>query len=174
MSWQAIVAVDAAGGIGRAGAIPWKFKEDMAFFRQQTLGQHVVMGRRTWQSLGERCLPGRSQHSVIQSDCSADCLQRLQAANAGENIQLFPSVDSLLQSQAGETCWIIGGARLYEECFRRDLCDRLWLTRIHAAFDCDCQLQLPPASLYNIQEIRSITSACGLTGSIELWQRRRP
>jgi dihydrofolate reductase len=53
-----IVARARNGVIGRDGALPWRLPEDLAFFKRTTMGQPIVMGRRTWESIG-RPLPGR-------------------------------------------------------------------------------------------------------------------
>ncbi len=55
-----VVARDRNGVIGRAGGLPWRLRSDMALFKATTLGKPILMGRRTWESLPRRPLPGRT------------------------------------------------------------------------------------------------------------------
>ena len=57
-----VVAVAENGVIGRNGALPWRLKSDMAHFRKATMGRPVVMGRKTWDSLPKKPLPGPHQY----------------------------------------------------------------------------------------------------------------
>jgi dihydrofolate reductase len=61
----AIVAINHQGVIGVGNALPWRLKRDMQFFREQTLGNIVLMGRKTFDPLGGKCLPGR--YNVVMS-----------------------------------------------------------------------------------------------------------
>ncbi len=58
-----VVAAARNGVIGRAGGLPWKLSSDLKLFRQLTLGRPVIMGRRTWESLGIKPLPDR--HNIV-------------------------------------------------------------------------------------------------------------
>src|SRR5690242_13541873 len=64
-----VVAVAENGVIGRNGALPWRLKSDMAYFRKVTMGKPVVMGRKTWDSLPRKPLPGRT-NIVVTRDAS--------------------------------------------------------------------------------------------------------
>lgn len=117
-----IAAVASNGVIGDQGALPWRLPGDMRFFRAQTMGHHVVMGRRTWASLG-RALAGRV-NLVVSS--------RRDLAAAGAIV--VPSLDAAidLARGAGESeLYVIGGASLYREALPR--ADRIYLTRVDAA-----------------------------------------
>ena len=61
----AIVAINHEGVIGAGNALPWRLKRDMQFFREQTTGNVVLMGRKTFDSLGRKCLPGR--YNIVMS-----------------------------------------------------------------------------------------------------------
>lgn len=97
-----IWAQSTSGVIGRDGGIPWHLPEDLARFKQLTLGHTVVMGRRTWESLPTRVrpLPGRRNVVISRTPgyraAGADVLGALDAAGA-----------------AGEPIWVIGGAEIY-------------------------------------------------------------
>ncbi len=130
MHLSIIVAVSENGVIGRDGGLPWHLSADLQRFKRLTMGHTIVMGRRTWESIG-RVLPGRTMivvsrqadyHVPVEGICVANSLEdALQiAAAAGED----------------ET-FIVGGAELYREALSR--ADRLYLTRVHAQIDGDTQ-----------------------------------
>ena len=113
--------------IGKNGDLPWHLPEDLAHFKRTTLGQAVVMGRITWESIPEkfRPLPGRRNVVVSrQADyiaTGAAVVTSLQAALA-----LFP---------ADEVVWLIGGAQLYAQAL--PLASHLVVTEIDADFEGD-------------------------------------
>jgi dihydrofolate reductase len=119
-----VVAADEHGGIGRAGALPWRLPDDLRRFRSLTLGRPVVMGRRTWESIG-RPLPGR--HNIVVS------------RQTGRSIPGCTVVPSLPAALAGagpvpEVC-VIGGAEIYREAL--PIADTIHLTRVHASVGAD-------------------------------------
>jgi dihydrofolate reductase len=113
-----IVAMDENRVIGRAGGLPWQLPDDLKRFKQLTLGKTVLMGRKTWLSLG-RPLPQRDNW-VLSRDPSF--------APAGARV--FPRLDAALAAHAGGELMVIGGAEL----FAQTLADatRLYLTLVHA------------------------------------------
>jgi dihydrofolate reductase len=125
-----IVARARNGVIGRDGALPWRLPEDLAFFKRTTMGHPIVMGRRTWESIG-RPLPGRRNIVVSRrSDYTA----------AGAEVA--PSLDEALRLCAGSAeLFVIGGAQLYAEALAR--ADRLFVTEIDADFDGDTRWPAP-------------------------------
>lgn len=100
MTVALIWAQSTSGVIGRDGAIPWRLPEDMARFRELTMGHTVVMGRRTWESLPGRFRPLPGRRNVVVSR-NPD----YQARGA--------EVVSSLADIAAETTWVIGGAEIY-------------------------------------------------------------
>ncbi len=127
MPLHLIYARAANGVIGKDNTIPWHIPEDMAHFKQLTLGCPVVMGRKTWDSLPPRFrpLPGRTNIVVTrQGDWQAD------GAVRATSLQ-----DALQQAPTGQTVWIIGGAQIYAEAL--PLAERLEVTEIDQAFDGD-------------------------------------
>ncbi|MDT0156950.1 dihydrofolate reductase [Microbacterium sp. ARD32] len=125
MSWAGLIWAEAAGGvIGAAGGMPWHVPEDLAHFKQVTLGDPVIMGRRTWESLPERFrpLPGRENIVVTrQQDWAADGVRR-----AGD---LDEAVRGL------ERMWIIGGAEIFRQVIGQ--ADRLEITELDLTVDGD-------------------------------------
>jgi dihydrofolate reductase len=121
-----IVAVADNGVIGRGGALPWHLPDDLAHFRRTTLGKPVIMGRRTFVSIG-RPLPGR-QNVVLSRDPEFRARGCLVARNLDEALGLHSTAPEQI---------VIGGASLYEEALPR--AQRIYLTRVHAS---------PPGDVY--------------------------
>jgi len=112
------------GVIGAKGGLPWHLPEDLAFFKRTTMGHPIIMGRRTWESIG-RPLPGR-RSIVVTRD-------RNFAATGAEVVH---SLDEAIRRCAGtDEIFVIGGALLYAEVLGR--ADRLLLTEIDADFEGD-------------------------------------
>ena len=119
-----IVARARNGVIGRDGTLPWRLPEDLAFFKRTTMGHPIVMGRRTWESIG-RPLPGR--RSIVVSR---------QAGFAAAGAEVAASLDEALRLCAGSAeVFVIGGAQFYAEALPR--ADRLIVTEIDADFEGD-------------------------------------
>ncbi len=117
-----IVAVATNGVIGAGGALPWRIPADMKWFKARTMGHHIVMGRRTWDSLG-RALPGRT-NLVLSRD----------AALVTPGATIVRSLDDAIAiaRRADETeLFVIGGGELYREALPG--ADRIYLTEVDAA-----------------------------------------
>lgn len=115
-----VVAAADNGVIGRDGAMPWHLPADLRRFRQLTMGKPVIMGRKTFQSIGKP-LPGR--HNIVlsrESGWSADGVSVV----AG-----LPQAVALAAEEAPAEIMVIGGAQIY--ALARPLADRIELTRIH-------------------------------------------
>jgi dihydrofolate reductase len=100
-----IVAVDRNLAIGRGGTLPWHYSADLKFFKQTTLGNAVVMGNRTWQSL-KKPLPDRL-NVVLTSGTGNDAV---------DSVVRLPTVQSILtlaKTLTGDL-FVIGGAKTYE------------------------------------------------------------
>lgn len=118
-----IVAVAENGVIGRDNALPWHISEDLRYFKQVTSGKTVIMGRKTYQSIG-RPLPNRT-NIVITRD----------PGFTAEGVVVAHSLEeALTQAVAGEAV-VIGGSSLFEDALKR--ADRFYLTEIHRAYDGD-------------------------------------
>ena len=123
-----VLAVAENGVIGKKGAIPWHISDDMKRFKALTLGHTVVMGRKTWDSLPKKPLPGRINVVVTRQ-------QDWQAEGA-------VVAHSLGQATAGTsgTVMVIGGAEIYERAL--PLASRIELTEVHRAFEGDAKFIL--------------------------------
>lgn len=122
-----VVAVAANGIIGRAGRLPWHLPEDLAWFKQVTLGKAMVMGRATWDSIG-RPLPGRD--SVV--------LTR-QAGWHAEGAHAAHSLDDALALAArlrpSEEIAVIGGARVFADALPR--AGRIYWSEVKGEYEGD-------------------------------------
>jgi dihydrofolate reductase len=123
-----IAAVAENGVIGCGGQLPWHLSDDLRRFKQLTVGHTIVMGRRTWESIG-RALPGR--RTVVVSRRPAYSVDV-------DGVQVAASLDAALGNGAAagdDEVFIVGGAELYREALPR--ADRLYITRVlaHVAGD---------------------------------------
>lgn len=122
-----IAAVAANGVIGNGNALPWRLPEDLKRFKALTLGHPVIMGRKTFESIG-RPLPGRRNIVISRNTLFA-----------AEGCETAPSLDAALASCAGTTneIFVIGGAQIYSEAM--PLADRLYLTELRRDFPGDAR-----------------------------------
>jgi dihydrofolate reductase len=131
-----VVAVAKNGVIGRDGDLPWRLSSDMKRFKAATMGKPVLMGRKTWQSLQVRPLPGR-QNLVLTRDANfkadgawvyTDLAAMLAAGRA------------MAQTSGADEVCVIGGAQLYEATL--PIADRIVLTEVNLAPQGDARLDL--------------------------------
>jgi dihydrofolate reductase len=122
-----IVAAAANGVIGRGGAIPWRLPEDLRRFKALTLGHAVVMGRKTWDSLPKKPLPGR-QNFVVTRDAGWTAPGALPVTS--------PDI-ALVGAAPGTAIMVIGGAQIYRHFLPQAA--RIELTEVHRDFDGDAR-----------------------------------
>jgi dihydrofolate reductase len=144
MKISLIVAMDRNRLIGRGNALPWHLPAELQHFKALTLGKPILMGRKTYESIG-RPLPGR--HNIVISrnpDFSAP------------GCTVVASVEAALAAAGDvEEVMVIGGAQLYAELLPR--AQRIYLTRIEAEFDGDAWF--PPLADATWQEVACSTQA---------------
>ena len=111
--------------IGIKNTLPWKLPNDMKWFRQNTMGKPIIMGRKTFESFGAKALPGRT-NIIISRD------ENYQAKDS----VVVHSIDEALKAAGdAEEVMIIGGASFYEQMLPR--ADRLYLTLVEADIEGD-------------------------------------
>jgi dihydrofolate reductase len=130
MQLTLIAAVAENGVIGRGGQLPWHLSADLRRFKRLTMGHAILMGRRTWESIG-RPLPGRT--SIVISR-QADYQPGHDGVLVATNLDEALSQARKFASDSDEA-FIIGGARIYEMSSPR--ADRLLVTRVHASVEGD-------------------------------------
>ena len=126
MKISLVVAASQNNVIGRDNQLPWHLPEDLEYFKSVTMDKPILMGRRTFDSIG-RPLPGR-RNIVITRDLEWDA----------EGVEVVHSVDDALAAGSlanSDEIMIIGGAQIYRECL--PIADRLYLTRVEAEIDGD-------------------------------------
>ena len=102
--------------IGNRGDIPWHLPEDFKWFKKTTMGDILVMGRKTYESIG-RPLPGRDTY----------VLSRTPREIAG--VHSFTDLEALDHLKTNQTIWIAGGGEIYKQMLGK--CSELYLTRVH-------------------------------------------
>ncbi len=122
-----IVAVDRNQGIGFNGQMPWpRLTHDLRWFKEKTTNNVVIMGRKTWESIGSKPLPNRINF-VLSSRYIKGCDES------------FNDPDILIElsklSHPDKEIFIIGGSAVYEEYM--DIIDRFYITEIDSSFNCD-------------------------------------
>src|SRR5258708_14750149 len=116
-----IAAVAANGVIGREGQLPWHLREDLKHFKRLTLGHPIIMGRRTWESLG-RALPGRDNIVVTRTP-----------GYDAPDAAVASSLEAALALCTGESvAFVIGGQQLFAESL--PLAAGLFLTQSHPGY----------------------------------------
>lgn len=128
MTTVALVVARAANGvIGHNGAVPWRIPADMQHFRRVTMGNPCIMGRKTWESLPRKPLPGRT-NIVITRD---------RAFHADGAVVVHSLEDALAraEAEAPQEIAVIGGADIYALALPR--AGRVYLTEVHAELEGD-------------------------------------
>lgn len=127
-----IVAVANNRVIGRANQLPWHFPNDLQHFKATTLGQTVIMGLKTFESLGCKPLPKRDNIVLDRT-----------GQNPYPGQTYFTNLDDALRHVRTRDAFIIGGAELYRTTI--DRVDGIYLTRIHADYEGDVLYpEVPP------------------------------
>ena len=134
------------GVIGRDGDLPWRLKSDLALFKQVTLFKPVIMGRKTWDSLPKKPLPGRL-NVVLSRDGSFEPQGAVVCESLNEALQIAREQAS--EDGAEEVC-VIGGAAVFAEVLPR--AKRLYLTEVDAAVEGDTMM--PPLAENEWREVR--------------------
>lgn len=156
-----IAAVSRNGAIGRGNALLWHLPEDLRHFKATTLGAPIVMGRRTWDSIG-RPLPGRRNLVVTrQADWQAAGAERVGSLD-----------EAIAQAGAVPKVFVVGGAQLYAQALPQ--ADALVLTEIDAdATDADTFFPAWDRSAFSADAGPWQTSSAGPRFRVVTWQRRR-
>jgi len=155
-----IAAVASNRVIGASGKLPWHLPEDLRHFRALTYGHPVIMGRRTWDSLGKP-LPGRDNIVITRS-------QRFKAPGARVTCSLEAALALCANSPVA---FVIGGAELYVAALA--YADALLLTEIHRDYDGDARFPDFERSAWQESERLPRSTAEGLRYDFVRYQRTR-
>lgn len=133
-----IVATDAQRGIGINNTLPWKLPEDLAHFKRTTSGHPIIMGRKTFDSIG-RPLPNRRNIVITRN-----------SAWQHAGVEVVSSVEQAIALLNGAEGFVIGGAEIYRQTL--PLAQRLIITEIAATYACDAFFPEPDANVWQETE----------------------
>ena len=154
-----VVARARNGTIGRNNALPWHLPEDLKHFRKLTTGHAIVMGRRTFESIG-RPLPSRRSIVISRTESFAP-----------EGVEVVASLDDALARCAGmPEAFVIGGAGLFQEAI--EVADRAIVTEIDADFEGDTFFEPLDAAQWTPTSRTEAESASGLRYAIVIYERK--
>lgn len=145
--------------IGINNTLPWHLPEDLKRFRALTTGHHIIMGRKTYESLG-RLLPGRTTVIVTRNKDF-----KVQGALIAHSLQA-----ALLLACGDDEPFVIGGAELYKDGLQQ--ATKLYITEVHAEFAGDAFLPEIDLSHWNLSEKKGHTSTSGLKYSDLIYSRK--
>ena len=120
-----IVAVSEDLGIGKDNELLWHISEDLKRFKRLTSGNTVIMGKKTWESLPRKPLPGRK--NVVLTDNPSETIEG--------SVTVYSIVDALSKCEKSEEIFIIGGGSIYRQFM--PLADRLYITHVHKKAEAD-------------------------------------
>jgi dihydrofolate reductase len=158
-----ILARASNGVIGRDNALPWRLPEDLAHFKRTTMGAPIIMGRKTWESLG-RPLPGR--HNIV---VTRDATRRYDGC---DTVTSLDDALVLAARDGADEVFLIGGAQLYAEGIGR--ADRLLITEIDADFDGDTTFPAPDTAQWEeaARETHRAQAPNDFEYAFVTWQRK--
>lgn len=144
MKLTEIAAIGKNRELGKDNQLIWHFPQDLKFFKEQTKGHTIVMGRKTFESL-PNMLPKR-HHIVISKS----------GAKFPEEVEVFSSIDAFVDAYQTkeEEIFVIGGATIYKQML--SLCHRLILTEINQSYDADVFFPEFDKNLYHKQILNDI------------------
>lgn len=151
MTLSHIVAASENDVIGVNGRLPWEIPEDMKFFREKTKNKSIIMGRKTFESVGHP-LPNRLNVVITRQK---------NYAPAAPNVVVKPDLKSAIEycksqiSKYGEEIFIIGGGEIYKESM--SIVDVIYLTRIHKDFPGDTKYPRVDENMFELVEQRDRT-----------------
>lgn len=137
-----IVAMDPHNGIGLDGKLPWHIKEDLKLFKEKTLNHKIIMGRKTFESIGKP-LPNRDNYVVTRN-------AQLQSL---DNINIIHNFEEFLKTNenSDEEIFVIGGAEIYQIAL--PYAKRLAISRVNKTYTCDTFFPL-----FNLQKYKEVES----------------
>lgn len=157
--YSIIVAVDRRGLIGNGNQLPWRIPEDMEYFRKKTLGHTVIMGRRTWESIGR---PLDQRTNVVLTNCKDYSPHGVIVCHDIAEIDGLPNQDE---------CFVIGGAKVFE--LYLPMITRLYMTRIDGVFEGDTYFPDYDISEWELNYFEELETRSGIKLSFNEYQRKR-
>jgi dihydrofolate reductase len=156
-----IVAVSEDWGIGKDNELLWHISEDLKRFKRLTTGNTVVMGKKTWESLPRRPLPGRK--NIVLTDNSKEIIE-----NA---LTCYSIEDALSKCSPDEEVFIIGGGSIYRQFM--PLADRLYITHVHKKAPADIYFPEIDLNIWKVNEEEEFVSDEGIPYTYTVYLRRK-
>ncbi len=166
MSIYHVVAMAQNKVIGKDNKLPWHFSADLKFFKALTTGQTVIMGRKTFESIGKP-LPNRENFVLSRASYKIilEAFSKLKPEEA-QKVKNFESIRDAIQAVKTEKAFIIGGAEIYKQTI--DKIDGIYLTLIHQDFEGDAYYPGVPAGFREVsRETLQEKTACLTAGGQE-------
>lgn len=126
-----IAAVAENGAIGKNNDLIWHLPDDMKFFKNQTMGKPVVMGRKNYESIPHKYRPLSGRENVVITK---------DTAYEAPGCRVFHEIDealAALEKEGNEEVYIIGGGQIYTLALEKNLVDEMYLTEVHEKFEAD-------------------------------------
>ncbi|MEY4467829.1 MAG: hypothetical protein RIR21_1622 [Pseudomonadota bacterium] len=154
-----IVATERQNGIGIRNTLPWRLPEDLAFFKRTTTGHTIVMGRKTFDSIG-RPLPNRRSIVITRN-----------SAWQHEGVETASSLAHAVELAGSGEAFVIGGAQIYVEAL--PLASRLIVTEIAGDFECDAFFpSIDPTNWEEVSRDTHHSESLGLSYAFVIYERR--
>ena len=122
-----IVAASENNAIGNRGTMPWHLRADLQYFKSVTMGHAVIMGRKTYESIG-RPLPGRRNIVVTHNSLFHFTSEVMCNLKPGTSVEVYHELDEALEKAPADS-FVIGGAQIYNQLWEK--ADTIYLTRVH-------------------------------------------
>jgi dihydrofolate reductase len=135
-----IVAVSEDWGIGKDNELLWRIPEDMKRFKRLTTGNTVIMGKKTWESLPRRPLPGRK--NIVLTDIPGEIIDG--------SVTAYSIDDALQQCEKDDQVFVIGGGSIYRQFI--PVADRLYITHVHRSAQADIYFPEIDPEIWEVEE----------------------
>lgn len=135
-----IVAVSEDWGIGMNNELLWHISEDLKRFKRLTTGKTVIMGKKTWESLPKRPLPGR--RNIVLTDNPTETFE--------DALAVYSIKDAISKCEESEEVFIIGGGSIYRQFM--PVADRLYITHVHKKTPADVYFPEIDLKLWKVTE----------------------
>jgi dihydrofolate reductase len=142
-----IVAVSEDWGIGKDNELLWHISEDLKRFKRLTTGKTVIMGKRTWESLPRKPLPGRK--NIILTDVPGEYFEN--------SITAYSIEDALKKCEKNEEIFVIGGGSVYRQFMA--IADKLYITHVHRKCPADIYFPEIDPAIWKVAEKEEFTDA---------------
>jgi dihydrofolate reductase len=159
-----LVAADEANVIGKDNTLPWHLPNDLKYFKNKTWGMPIVMGRKTFESIGKP-LQGRTNIVLTRNrDWKSDGVTVVHTMEGAETIANESAVKEL---------FIIGGAEIFNSIFNR--ADRIYITRIHHTFEGDVFFPVLDENVWQLSKETHCTAdeKNAYPHTFQLWERKQ-